>query len=184
MHAPRALASRSAALCPAYVHGPSRSGVLAYRGRHSPHSAPSAPAAGAGAGGPAAAEGRWPVHRPGSPRVSSPALSTPAPGPTPTEHARNNTHRHTHTDTDTHTRARSLSLTARHLYSHGCLSKSILSKPPLGCVSNTFVLLKKTKNVSLLYTTRRDTSMPHEVHTKGQSFTLHRLELGRGERGL
>ena len=52
-------------------------------------------------------------------------VSSPGPTYLPTEHARNNTH------TDTHTRARALSLThtARHLYSHGCLSKSILSKP-------------------------------------------------------
>ena len=41
----------SAALRPAYVRSPSRSGVLAYRGRLSPHSAPSASAAGAGGGG-------------------------------------------------------------------------------------------------------------------------------------
>ena len=39
------------------------------------------------------------------------------------------THTHTHRLTLTHTRARSLSHThtAWHLYSHGCLSKSILS---------------------------------------------------------
>ena len=49
-----------------------------------------------------------------------------SPGPTYRARAQH-THRHTHTDTDTHARALSHTHTARHLYSHGCLSKSILS---------------------------------------------------------
>ena len=63
-------------------------------------------------------------------RCQLPGSHLPSTRATHTEHTMTRTDTHTSPDTDTHARARSLSLThiACHLYSHGCLSKSILSK--------------------------------------------------------